>query len=118
MATEDATPIMIERATEQLRQEREVFDLRKSQEARWFVLQITMGWASVFLLIAVIVICAYVLLNNTNFDEFTVKAAGAAIFVDVVGLIIGIWKIVLKPDLVTKLTPETQQELGEADELE
>ena len=115
MANSDVTPIQIERAMEQLRQEREVFDQRKKQESRWFILRLTMGYTSVVLLFAVIVVCTLILFNNSEFPEFTVKAAGAALFADVVGLLIGVWKIVLKPDFMTKLSPETQQELPEMD---
>ena len=109
MASDDMVPIRIERATEQLRQEREVFNQRKNQESRWFLLRLTMGYASVVLLFAVIVISALVLFNSADFPDFTVKAAGAALFADVVGLLVGVWKIVLKPDFMTKLSPETQE---------
>ena len=109
----DLAPIRIERAMEQLRQEREVFEQRKAQESRWFVLRLTMGYASLILLLAVMVICSIVLFNSSRFPEFTVKAAGAALFADVLGLLIGVWKIVLKPDFITKLTAETIEELSE-----
>jgi len=105
------TPIKIERAMEQLRQEREIFGQRKAQESRWFILRLTMGYASVALLLAVIIICSIVLFRSSKFPEFTVKAAGAALFVDVLGLLIGVWKIVLKPDFITQLTAETREEL-------
>ena len=108
------SPIEIERAMEQLRQEREVFEQRKGQEGRWFFLRLTMGYASVVLLVAVIAICAFILFYANKFPDFTVQAAGAALFADVVGLFIGVWKIVLKPDFVTKLAPETQQDLPNA----
>ncbi len=111
MTNNETTPIRIERAMEQLRQEREVFDQRKHQEARWFVLRLSMGYSSIVLLFAVILVCSLVLFNNTNFPEFTVKSAGAALFADVVGLLISVWKVVLKPDFITKLAPETQEEI-------
>ena len=114
MASNVLSPIEIERAMEQLRQEREVFEQRKGQEGRWFFLRLTMGYASVVLLVAVIAICAFILFYANKFPDFTVKAAGAALFADVVGLLIGVWKIVLKPDFVTKLVPETQQDLPNA----
>jgi hypothetical protein len=72
-----------------------------------------MGYSSIVLLFTVIVICSLVLFNNTKFSEFTTKAAGAALFTDVVGLLISVWKVVLKPDFITKLTPETQEEIPE-----
>ena len=111
MPSADITPIQIERAMEQLRQEREVFDQRKAQESRWFVLRLVMGYSSVALLVAVIIICGVVMFNSQKFPEFTVKAAGAALFTDVIGLLISVWKIVLRPDSVTKLAPETKQPL-------
>jgi len=113
MANNDITPIKIERAMEQLRQEREVFDQRKKQEARWFILRLSMGYASIVLLFAVILICSLILFNASKFPEFTVKAAGVALFADVVGLLISVWKVVLKPDFMSKLTPETKEELAE-----
>jgi len=113
MPSDEVTTIRIERAMEQLRQEREVFNQRKSQESRWFILRLTMGYTSIVLLFAVIVISALVLFYSQIFPDFTVKAAGAALFVDVLGLLIGVWKIVLKPDFLTKLKAETQEELAE-----
>jgi len=113
MANNDMTPIKIERAIEQLRQEREVFDQRKKHEERWFVLRLSMGYSSVVLLFLVIVISSLVLFNNNDFPEFTVKAAGAALFADVVGLLISVWKVVMNPDFMTKLAPETKEEIPE-----
>jgi hypothetical protein len=111
---DNLTPIRIERAMEQLRQERGVFDQRKAQEARWFVLRLIMGYLSVTLLLAVVLLCRFILFNSQRFPEFTVQTAGAALFVDVLGLLIGVWKIVLKPDFMTKLAVETKEELPNA----
>ena len=113
MQSNELTPIRIERAMEQLRQEREVFNLRKTQESRWFALRLTMGYSSVVLLLAIMFICGVVLFQSSRFQEFTVKAAGAALFVDVLGLLVGVWKIVLKPDFLTKLSAETREGLTE-----
>ncbi len=41
------------------------------------------------------------------------KVAGAALFADVVGLLICVWKVVLKPDFISKLSPETEEEIPE-----
>ncbi len=109
--TSDSTAIKLERATEQLRQEREVFDQRKQQESRWFFLRISMGYTSVILLFAVVMLSSMVIFNADKFPEFTVKAAGAALFVDVVGLLISVWKVVLNPNFMTKLAPETKEEV-------
>ena len=115
MTTNDSTAIRIERAMEQLRQEREVFDQRKNQESLWFLLRLSMGYSSIVLLFAIIIIASMVLFNAPKFSEFTVRAAGAAVFADVVGLLISVWKIVLNPNFMTKLTAETQQRLAETE---
>ena len=115
MPNNDVTPIQIERAMEQLRQEREVFEQRKKQESLWFILRLVMGYTSIVLLFAVIVISTLILFDASKFPDFTVNAAGAALFADVIGLLAGVWKIVLKPDFLTRLNPETQQHLPEMD---
>ncbi len=115
MADNTTTAVKIERAMEQLRQEREVFELRKRHEARWFFLRLSMGYSSILFLCAVILIGGLILFNADRFPEFTIKAASATIFVDVVGLMITVWKIVLKPDFMTRLTAETKEELVSVD---
>ncbi|MGB6068188.1 MAG: hypothetical protein WBG50_25555 [Desulfomonilaceae bacterium] len=113
MPNDEITPIKLERAMEQLRQEREIFDQRKKHEARWFALRLIMGYSSIILLFSVIAISAVVIFNASQMSEFTVKAAGAALFTDVVGLLISVWKVVLNPDFMAKLSPETQEKLPE-----
>jgi hypothetical protein len=105
------TPVLIERASEQLRQEREIFDQRKLHEARWFYLRLVMGYSSVVLMTAVMLIAAYILINSSQFSAAVVTSAGAALFVDVLGLLIGVWKIALNPTFISKLTPETHVNL-------
>ena len=101
------TPIDIERAAEKIRQERETFDQRKRQDSQWFILKLIMGFFSVILLATVLVISTYILVNNTKFPVTVVASAGAAMFVDILGLIISVWKIVLNPNSITKLEPVT-----------
>lgn len=100
-------PVMIERADEQLRQERETFDQRKWQESQWFKLRLFMGYSSVVLLTAIMFVSSYILLNASEFSDYVVAAAGSALFIDVLGLLIGVWKIVLNPAFITKLEPVT-----------
>ena len=105
------TPIDIERASEKIRQERETFDQRKTQDSQWFILKLVMGFFSVILLAAVLVIATYILVNNNKFPASVVTSAGAALFVDILGLIISVWKIVLNPNSITKLEPVTATEI-------
>src|SRR4051812_31730116 len=74
------SPILVERALEQLRQERGIFEQRKSQESRWFYLRLTMGYCSILLLGFVIFVCSYILFNSQSFSEATVISAGTALF--------------------------------------
>lgn len=104
----------IEQIKERLRQERETFDQHKAHENRWFQLRLIMGYSSVVLLAAIIVISSIILFNHQAYSSSVVTAAGAALFVDVLGLVISIWKIVFNPDFMTKLAPITQVDKTEA----
>ncbi len=104
----------IERIKERLRQERETFDQHKAHENRWFQLRLVMGYASVVLLAAIMVISSVILFNHQAYSSTVVTAAGAALFVDALGLVISIWKIVFNPDFMTKLAPITQLDKTEA----
>jgi len=104
------TPIDIERAAERVRQEKETFDQRKQQDKLWFILKLIMGFFSIILLAGIAIVATYILLNNKDFSTSVVKSAGVALFVDILGLLISVWKIVLNPNSVTKLEPVTKDE--------
>jgi hypothetical protein len=99
------TPVILARAEEQLRQERFTFDQAKRHEGLWFVLRLVMGYAAVLLL------ASYILFNVSQFPPAVVTAAGAAIFVDVLGLLIAVWKIALNPNFYARLSPVTLVDL-------
>ena len=103
-----STLIDIDRAAEQIRQERETFNQRKQQDTQWFILKLVMGFFAVILLASVLIIATYILLSNNKFPASVVTSAGVALFVDILGLIISVWKIVLNPNSVTKLEPVTK----------
>ena len=107
MKNNDFLPVILERESEKLRQERETFDQRKEQEYRWFKLRLVMGYSAVVLLGAIMVVSSYIVLNHSTFPGIVVTAAGGALFGDVLGLIVCVWKIVLNPNFVTKLEPAT-----------
>ena len=116
MSGKSLDPILIARANEMLRQERDTFDERKRQEHTWFVLRVVMGWTSVALLITVLVVSTFILLRNKDFPTPVITAAGAALFGDLLGLLIGVWKIVLNPKSVTKLGPVTRVQIPQEGE--
>ena len=113
--TRDA--VLIERASEQLRQERETFDQIKLQQSRWFTLRLVMGFVAVVLLPAVMVVSGYVIFNPTQFPPWVLNAAASALFVDVLGILFAVWKVVLNPSSVTILEPVTTQNLDSDFEL-
>lgn len=88
---------------ERLRQEREIFDLRKDQEERWFTLRLRMGYTAALMLPVLAIACGVIIFEHEEFDSFVVKAASATLFVDVLGLLIATWKVVLSPRSVTQL---------------
>ena len=77
-----------------------------------------MGYSSVVLLVAIMVVSSYILFNNASFSNTVVVAAGAALFADTLGLIVSIWKVVFNPNFMTKLAPITQLEESETKFLE
>jgi hypothetical protein len=100
MAAEPAAEFVREeiellRAQEQLRQQRETFDQRKQHDSRWFLLKLVMGWTSVVLLPGIGFACGFVIFNHQDFNAATVTAATAALFVDTLGLVMSVWRLVL-----------------------
>ena len=111
MNNPQVTPLLVERAAEKLRQEREIFNQRRLHDSRWFHLRLIMGYTSVVLLGSVMAISSVILFNNSDYPPSVVTAAGAALFVDVLGMLIGVWKIVLTPTTSGELQPVTEVEL-------
>ena len=105
------TPIEFEKASERIRQEKETFDQRKRQDNLWFILKLVMGFFAIILLTAVLCFSAYILMNNEKFPSSVVTSAGIALFVDILGLLIAVWKIVLNPTSITKLEPITNDDI-------
>lgn len=90
-----AETIAIATAEEKLRQERETFDQRKEQDARYFKLKMTMGWIAAILLPAIGVTCGWIIFHSREFNSATVTVATSALLVDTLGLFVSIWKVVM-----------------------
>lgn len=101
---------------EDLRQKRETFNQRKKQEAYWFALKLSMGCTAAVLLPAIAIGCGVVLLRN-DFSPAVVNYAGAALFVEVLGLLVAVWKLVLNPGSITRLEPTTSFDASEIERL-
>ena len=84
--------VVLARAEERLRQERELFDQKKTQDRRVFMLRMAMGWTAVFLLVAICSLCGFVIVNHHEFGDATVTAATTALLVETLGLVASIWR--------------------------
>lgn len=93
------------REEEKLRQIKASFNQNEKHKSQWNVLRLVMGSFAVIMLATVLVISFYILLNNKDFPSSVVISAGGALFVDTLGLLISVWKIVLDPKFITKLEP-------------
>jgi hypothetical protein len=108
MGSRPIVPILLERQREQLRQEREIFEQRKRQDANWFLLRQAMGYSAIVLLGLVAAVSSYVVLHAQAYHVGVSGTAGGALFVDVLGLIAAVWKLVLNPGSITQLSTVTE----------
>lgn len=95
MTSQVESTLAIAQLQERLRQERETFNQKKSQDQKWFVVRIAMACIAVVLLPAIAVVSGYVLLNPGGLPDAVLLSAGGAFFVDALGLVIAIWKLVM-----------------------
>ncbi|MCD8455222.1 hypothetical protein LNJ08_12555 [Tenacibaculum finnmarkense genomovar ulcerans] len=98
----------ITKAAERLRQQQETFNQRKLHDSRWFILKLLMGYSAILLLVSILVISCIIIFNHESFPESIVNWATPALFVDIIGLIFTVWKVVLNPTQTTKLEPVTE----------
>lgn len=96
-----------EHLSESLRQERETFDQHKSQQARWFNLRLYMGYIALVMLPAILLVSILIIFKHEQFPGDVVSFAAVALFVDLLGLLICVWKIVLNPGFMSKVAPVT-----------
>jgi hypothetical protein len=92
---------------ERLQQEQETFKQRKNHQAHWFTLKVIMGYLSIMFLTAIMIFSCIIIFNSNSYPKSVVAYACTALFVEVLGLLISVWKIVLNPDLSTELKPVT-----------
>ncbi len=106
--TEKMDAITFARAEEQLRQEREAFDQKKKQDGIWFYLRFATGVVSLLLLLVIVPICFYIFVHHGEFPDIVVTAASAALFGDVVGLVVLVAKVMVGSGQVRPLEPVTR----------
>lgn len=113
-ATEESSAVYetieLARAAERLRQERETFDRRKAQDGRNFTMRLAMGWMSVIMLPTLGAAAGWVVFQHEGFTDTTVSIAAATLFVDVVGIVGSVWKVVFSEG-PGALAPVTDREV-------
>jgi hypothetical protein len=97
-------------AAEQLRQERETFELNKRQTAQWFGLRLRMGYCGLVMLVMLAGLCAFVILNHKAYPASVIDWAAAVLAGDIVALLVTTWKLVLSPTSAMPLSPVTRIE--------
>lgn len=114
--SEDLTErtIALSQQSERLRQERETFDQAKEKDRRSFRLRMAMGWVACGMLPAVAVACFLVLALHERFTEGTVTLAAAALFVDVLGCVLAVWRAFAggKPETLAPVTSPSSPSTG------
>lgn len=93
------------KAAERLRQQQETFDQKRKHDSRWFWLKLVMGYSAILLLLAILIISCFIIFNHQEFPERIINWAAPSLFVDILGLIFTVWKVVLSPSDSTKLEP-------------
>jgi hypothetical protein len=117
--SEHQTAQFLNRSREALRQEKETFNQRKSHGERWFTLRERTGNAAIIFLSVIAIFCMCVILAWQFFPPAVVTGAAGVLFADVVGMVIGVWKTVIKPSSIAQLEPVTtvdQDKSGSAHE--
>lgn len=95
------------RTREQLRQERETFDQAKAHDACWFTLRLAMGYAGIGLLLAIALVSGYILLHPASYARATIAIASMTLLVDMLGLVVSIFKLVLQQSSSVPRKPVT-----------
>ena len=93
---------------EQLRQERETFEFNMRQAGAWSLLRLSIGYVSLFVLVAVFALCTFVILAHTWFGPDAATWAMGVLGVDIVGLVSTVIKLVFDAKQAKPLMPVTQ----------
>jgi len=94
-------------AAEQLRQERETFELNKRHAAQWFGLRLRMGYCGLVMLVLLAALCGFVILNHKLYSAVVLDWAAAVVAGDILALLVTTWKLVLSPSSAMCLAPVT-----------
>jgi hypothetical protein len=105
--SEHKIALFLNRSIEALRQEKETFNQRKNHGERWFTLRERIGNAAIIFLSVIAIFCMGIILAWQYFPPAVVTGAAGVLFADVVGMVVGVWKTVIKPSSIAQLEPVT-----------
>lgn len=94
-------------SAEQLRQERETFELNKRQAAQWFGLRLRMGYCGLVILAALAANCMFIILCAKIYPIVVVDWAATVLAGDILALLVAAWKLVLNPNSAMNVNPVT-----------
>jgi hypothetical protein len=94
-----------------LEQEKICFEESRKHYNRWNILKLIMGYSAIAILICIMLICGNVIFNYTRFSEKIIFSCICALFTDIVGLMVAIYKIVLKENNISEFKPITKREI-------
>jgi len=92
-----------------LEQEKICFEENKKHFIRWNILKLIMGYSALLILICVIFICGFIIINHSNFTEKVLIFSVSVLLLDLVLLMITIYKIVLKNNNIDDFKPITKR---------
>lgn len=102
-----ADAVEFARANERLRQEAETFEELKHQSRQWFRLKLAVGITSIAALVAVLVLCGYVILTPDKFPPGVYWIAVVGLLGDILAVSTLVWKVILAPEGKATLAPVT-----------
>jgi hypothetical protein len=100
---------------EQLRQERETFELNKRQATQWFGLRLRMGYCGLAMLVILAALCSLIIVSHDAYSGNVVGWATTALASDILALLVTTWKLVLSPASVLQLSPVTRSKRSEVE---
>jgi hypothetical protein len=105
----DITINDIEVNNEALRQERICFDDTRLHFNRWIILKLIMGYSALAILVCIMSICGFVVFNYSKFNDKIILCCIGVLFTDIVGLMITVYKIVLRENNLQEFKPITKR---------
>ena len=87
--------VLLAQAEERLRQQRLMADEKIARARSFRRLQLAAGWTAVLMLLSIATVCIVIIVNYEHVPPQLLTGASAALFVDVLGLLVAAWRSML-----------------------